>query len=223
MNRRVNGLDAASWILTAGQVCLAAAIAFSGPTHPLPMQFNAAGQVARWGDRAEMAGMVLLLATIAVISLLTRRWPKRTAGAEDDHGTALARFGVVLVLSMIALLSASLTWGWADQPGPRFGMGMIGAILAFIGALLGKTKPNALIGVRLPWTFQSRLAWDKANRLAGRLFFWGGLAGLVAAPFAPQPLGFHALHFGVLAAAVIVIFESWRVWRSDPDRRSSWR
>lgn len=223
MNRRLNGLDAASWILTAGQVCLAAAIGFVGPTHPLPMQFNAGGQVARWGDRAEMATMVLLLATIAVIGLLTRHWPKRTASVGDDHGTALARFGLVLVLSTIALLSACLTWGWVDQPGPRFGMGMVGAMLAFIGAVLGKTKPNALIGVRLPWTFQSRLAWDKANRLAGRLFFWGGLAALIAAPFAPQPLGFHALQFGVLAAAVIVIFESWRVWRSDPDRRSSWR
>ena len=86
------------------------------------------------------------------------------------------------------------------------------------GALLGKTSPNALVGVRTPWTFSSPLAWEKANRLAGRLFFWGGVAGGLAMPFAPQPAGFKAVTLGALAVAAVAVFESWRVWRGDPDR-----
>lgn len=218
MNDRASGLDRASWALTLGQFGLAGAIALFGPTHPLPMHFNADGQVDRWGGRAEMAWLVLGLAAVSAAVTAFGWIAARKGEAHARRGLALAQFATVLVLTLVALLMACLTWDLAGQPGPRFGMAVIGGVVAFVGAVLGKTRPNALIGVRTPWTFTSRLAWDKSNRLAGRLFFWGGLAGLLAAPFAPQPDGFRALQFGVLAVAVIVVFESWRVWMTDPDR-----
>ena len=61
--------------------------------------------------------------------------------------------------------------------------------------------------------------FDRSNRLAGRLFFWIGLAGLAAAPFAPQPLGVYALIGAILIAAALSVLESWRVWRDDPERQ----
>lgn len=81
--------------------------------------------------------------------------------------------------------------------------------------------PNALVGVRTPWTYASRLAWDKANRLAGRLFFWFGLLGFAAAPLVPQPAGMRAVVVATIAIAALAVFESWRVWRDDPERRSA--
>ena len=45
------------------------------------------------------------------------------------------------------------------------------------------------------------------------------LLGLITAPLAPQPLGFSLLIVGVLIAAGWSVFESWRVWRADPDRQ----
>ena len=216
MNGRINRDDAVSWVLTLGQFGLAGAIALFGPTHPLPMHFGFDGQVDRWGDRIEMAGIALVLAVISAVAVLFARRPE-----QDVHllrGRRYSQLAFVSVLSLIALLAACLTWGWLDHPGPRFGMVMISGILAFVGVMLGKTSPNAMIGVRTPWTYASRLAWEKANRLAGRLFFWGGLVGVLAAPIAPQPQGFKAVTFGVLAIAAISVFESWRVWRTDPDR-----
>jgi uncharacterized membrane protein len=163
-----------------------------------------------------MAGVVLLLAGVSTLAALFGRLPD-----QDAHllrGRRYSQTAVVWVTSLIALLAAGLTWGWGDQPGPRLGMLAISAVMAFIGALLGKTSPNALVGVRTPWTFASPLAWEKANRLAGRLFFWGGLASGLAMPFAPQPVGFRVVTVGALAVAAIAVFESWRVWRGDPDR-----
>lgn len=216
MNGRISRGEAVSWILTLGQFGVAGAIAVFGPTHPLPMHFGFDGQVDRWGDRTEMAAFALVLAVISAAAMVFARRPEH-----DAHllrGRRYSQQAVVAVLSLIALLEACLTWSWPSEPGPRFGMLMISAIVAFVGALLGKTSPNAMIGVRTPWTFASRLAWEKANRLAGRLFFWGGLAGGLAAPFAPQPEGLKAVTVGALAVAAISVFESWRVWRSDPDR-----
>ena len=216
MDGQNNRADLSSWILTLGQFGLAGAIAVFGPTHPLPMHFGLDGQVDRWGDRTEMAGIALVLAVISLAAMLFARRPDQETHLLRDR--RYSQRAVVWVLSLIALLEACLTWGWFDQPGPRFGMVVISGLLAFIGVLLGKTSPNAMIGVRTPWTYASRLAWEKSNRLAGRLFFWGGLAGGLAAPFAPQPEGMQAVSLGALAIAAIAVFESWRVWRTDPDR-----
>jgi uncharacterized membrane protein len=208
--------DLSSWILTAGQFGLAGAIAFFGPTRPIPMHFGLDGEVDRWGGRLEMAAVVLLLAVISAVAMLFARRPDQEVHLLRDR--RYSQRAVVWVLSLVALLSACLTWGWFDQPGPRFGMAVISVLLAVVGVLLGKTSPNAMIGVRTPWTYASRLSWEKANRLAGRLFFWGGALGALAAPFAPQPEGLRAVTLGTLLVGAVSVFESWRVWRADPDR-----
>ena len=48
-----------------------------------------------------------------------------------------------------------------------------------------------------------RSAWDKSNRLAGRLLTLVGLAGLVAVPMAPQPVGFHTMMIGIVASGLV--------------------
>ena len=45
------------------------------------------------------------------------------------------------------------------------------------------------------------------------------LAGLMAAPWIGQPAGTYGLVGGALVAAGLSIFESWRVWRADPNRQ----
>ena len=98
-------------------------------------------------------------------------------------------------------------------------MGGISLLFLAIGAFLGRVGPNVAVGVRTPWTFKSKLAWERSNRLAGRLLFLLGLAGLIATPFAPQPAGTTVLIAGVILAALWSVIESWRVWRADPDRQ----
>ena len=99
----------------------------------------------------------------------------------------------------------------------RATMAFQGLVFLGVGAFLGRTRPNPVVGVRTPWSRRSRLAWDKSNRLAGRLLSLLGIAGLLAAPIAPQPLALHLLNAALLAVAVVSTFESWRVWRGDPD------
>ncbi|MGH1560523.1 SdpI family protein [Caulobacter segnis] len=216
MNGEISRVDAASGMLALGQFGLAGCHRPVGPDPPAADAFQRRrprrplGRPAGDGvDDADPGGD---------LDGHRRRPLARDAHGPGRAGQGQALFVAQLVLALIALLNASLTWSLFDQPGPRFGMALVSAVVGVVGAVLGKTSPNGLIGVRTPWTSGSRLAWDKANRLAGRLFFWGGLAGMLAAPFAPQPIGFQAVYFGVLAIAAIAVFESWRVWLIDPDR-----
>ncbi len=107
----------------------------------------------------------------------------------------------------------------AAPPSQGAHMALTALLLLGVGAFLGRVGPNVAVGVRTPWNYKSKLAWERSNRLAGRLMFGLGLVGLIAAPIAPQPLGFSALITGVLIATAWSVFESWRVWRADPDRQ----
>ena len=101
---------------------------------------------------------------------------------------------------------------------PRGLLALMWVIIALKGAAVGKLKPNRFVGLRVSWTRQSRLAWDKSHRALGRILFWGGVIGLATSLVVP-PFATVAMWFATVAAAVAVaLIESWRTWRLDPER-----
>jgi uncharacterized membrane protein len=106
-------------------------------------------------------------------------------------------------------------------PAPTLVLGstfaLMWAIIALKGAGVGKLKPGAAMGLRIPWTLQSRLAWDRAHRTLGRVLFCGGIIGLAMCLVVP-PLISAAMWVGTVGLAVgAALLESWRTWRLDPD------
>lgn len=221
--RRPTGLDLATLLVAAVIGAVALWILFAGPTGPVPMHFDIHGEPDRWGDRTELAGVIGLMAAMAVSLGLPMGWYARRA---DDPARARGlRFGQLISLLAIGGTTAFML---ATILGPTVGLALagpqwitagVGALLVMIGAGMGRVAPNPIIGVRTPWAFKSRTAWDRSNRLAGRLLFWIGLAALIAGPFAPQPYAAFALVAAVIIAATWSAVESWRVWRADPDRQ----
>jgi uncharacterized membrane protein len=216
-------METAALVVAAAQLSLAAFTARYGSTGPVPMHFNAGGVVDRWGDRTEAAWMIAGLAALTLVLVGAIAISLRTNPPSDARrrGLVLAQGILLLVLGGLTLLPVILASpGFDPALGGRVGAATICLVLAVTGAVLGKVPPNALVGVRTPWSLSSRRAWDRSNRLAGRLFFWGGILALPLIPFAPSQIGMAAVTTGVLLIALVVIFESWRVWRADPDRRA---
>jgi uncharacterized membrane protein len=192
-----------------------------GPSHPIPMHFGFSGEVNRWGGRTEAGGLILGMAALSFVGAFGLKSLTSRASRDAEADTAPARWIILGVTSAVCLLMLAQTYGGLGASAPGVLMAFLSGLFALVGAWIGKVGPNPLVGVRTPWAYASRLAWDKSNRLAGRLFFWGGLLGLAASPFAPQPVGVQALLAGVLTAAAASVFESWRVWRNDPDARGA--
>lgn len=204
-------------VAAGAQALLAGLVAQFGAKGPVPMHFDLAGQVDRWGDRREAALMILGLAALSLVgSVLIRRDPRLSPTQAQR-----ARSVLLAVTGLVSLLAAAQGFGLVHGglETSQLVMGLLWLILLVVGAMMGKIPPNAVVGVRTPWTRASRLAWDKSNRLAGRLFFWTGLMGAACAPFTPQPEGLRATTLAILVIAGLCVFESWRVWRRDPDRR----
>ena len=220
---RFTVLDALTALTVVGLAALAIGVQVAGPTTPLPMHFDIHGQPDRWGDRSELASLIGFMAVMAAITAGPMSWyAKRTPDDARRRGLEIGQ-----MVSLLAIVGTSAFMVWmilgrgAAQPGVSMAMtaALMSLLFAVLGAFMGRIAPNPIIGVRTPWNYKSRLAWDRSNRLAGRQFFLGGLAAIVAAPFAPQPMGIVTLITFILASAAWAAFESWRVWRTDPDRQ----
>ncbi|WP_395651464.1 SdpI family protein [Brevundimonas sp.] len=222
---RLTLLDTVTVVMVVVIATLAVWVAVAGPTGPIAMHFDLQGRPDRWGDRREMAGLLAFMTAMTALTAGAMSWyarrsddPSRRRGLEIGQLIALLAIGGTTAILWTAILGQSSVGAGAEAT-TGWTMALMGAIFVATGAFLGRVAPNPLIGVRTPWSFKSRRAWDRSNRLAGRLFFWLGLATLIAAPLVPQPAGFVTLTAAVLIAAAWSVFESWRVWKSDPDRQ----
>lgn len=222
-DRRFTLLDAATAVVAGAILAGAVWVALRGPIGPIPMHFDLQNRPDRWGDRTEFAGLLALMAGMVGLTAGSMSWfaartddPSRRRGLQFGQLVSLLALVVTTGILCKTLLSAV---DGDIAPGLGWGTAGIGLPILVIGAFLGRVGPNPVVGVRTPWSYKSRLAWDRSNRLAGRLFFWLGLAGLLIGPFLRQPVGMTILTVAILVAAGWAAFESWRVWRTDPDRQ----
>lgn len=213
-------LDAATVGLSLMVAGLGLWTVFAGPAELLPIHYDASGQVDDWGTREQVGGILIGLALLTLVLGLGMGVAARRSG--DPARARSLRYGqlvVVLTIPLVSLFAAATSLSGATRIDGAAPVALLSLLLLASGAFLGRVGPNPFIGVRTPWAYKSRLAWDRSNRLAGRLFFVIGLIGLLTAPFAPRPLGLYALLAGIGVAAVWSVIESWRVWRTDPDRQ----
>jgi len=226
--RGLEGIDLAAIAAVGGCLAFGAYVALAGPTGPIPMHMGLDGVVDRWGDRREAGLLMGVIGSITGLAYLLTAWfvRRKPLTVAARRGLWFTQLILVLTTLLLIALFGAIIYSRL-QPGDdassisRLVGAFISVILLLVGALLGKTTPNPWVGVRIYWTLTSRLAWDKANRLLGRLWFLIGLVALPANLLAPQPITL-TLTIGVLiAAAVVAVFESRRVWLADPDRRTA--
>jgi hypothetical protein len=172
-------------------------------------------------DRATDNFPILITCTAMVIAgqrRLAARPPNSGAGrwivASRMAGLAMLA-GATLVIGFYRLVPEAVP---PPPFVPRALFVLMWATIALKGAGIGKLKPGSAAGLRVSWTLQSRVAWDRAHRALGRVLFWGGLIGLATSLVVPLFTSI-ATWFGTVAFAVAAaLMESWRTWRLDPDR-----
>lgn len=53
-------------------------------------------------------------------------------------------------------------------------------LFTLIGNYMGNIRPNYFVGIKVPWTLNNDLVWVRTHKMAGKLWFWGGLTGIAA-------------------------------------------
>lgn len=220
MTPRVSAVDIA--VAAVGLIVIAAGIGVmaAGPAELMPVHYGLDGQADRWGGRLEVGGLIAALGLmILVVAGGMGLAATRTGDPARRRALRMAQLVALIPLLGVALFAGGASLSGATSIAGGLPMAGLSLILLGAGAFMGRVGPNPFVGVRTPWTYKSRLAWDRSNRLAGRLMFVLGLFGLAASAVAPQPAGMIALAAGLGVALLWAVAESWRVWRADPDRQ----
>jgi uncharacterized membrane protein len=164
--------------------------------------------------------VVMLVCTVPFVTV-----HRRLAARGDNGGGSWIVAARATALGVLAAVSIVIVFDmYLRPPVPQIAVRAVfvalWAAIALKGAAAGKFKPGGLLGLRVHWTLSSRLAWDKAHRMLGRVLFWGGLFGLAASFFVPPPVSLVQWIAVIALAVSLALFESWRTWRADPERSS---
>lgn len=188
----------------------------------IPTHWNSAGIADRYSGPWALFRFPAFIAGVSVLFYFIPRWEPR-----HDHLSHSTRAYCWIWLTTVLFLAAlNLLVVWTALGHPvsmdRWLSGGLGLLFIVMGNFLGKIRSNFMFGIRVPWTLSSDLSWNKTHRLAGRLLLIGGVAQIVsiAAGFRGKPLVFLLLGWLGLTIIIAMIY-SYRVWRSDPDRRTS--
>lgn len=173
-------------LLVCIALCLAPliylAFVWQGLPERVPTHFNAAGVPDDYSDKSTLWAIGGLLAALTIglfllLNNLHRIDPKRYGGEPSPSFARLAD-GVVLLVSALnfAMLFAS-----SGHPvaGTKMILPLVGLMFVFLGNVMYSLKPNYFAGIRLPWTLASDDNWKATHRVAGVIWFAGGLAFLV--------------------------------------------
>ena len=184
----------------------------------LPVHWNIAGHVDRYGGKFE--GLLLMpliaLGAYLLLLLLPRIDPNRANYAKFAVPYAAVRLAAICLLAVVEACIALVGFGYPVNVGRIVPFG-VGLLFCVIGNLMPKFQRNWFVGVRTPWTLSSRASWHKTHRLAGRLFIVSGIA-LCALAFIQTPW-MLALVVGMFVVILVwVTAYSYVIWRHDPER-----
>lgn len=189
----------------------------------VPIHWGVDGKID--GYATKTVGLFLLpLITIGVSALF---WvipfiePRRANLEKSAKAYAAIWIALVLLMAAIDVVAVAAALG-ADLDMTLIVFVSIGALFIVIGNYLPKVRSNYLVGIRTPWTLTSDLAWDRTHRAGGRLFVLEGIAFIVVGLLRPAPQAVIAVLVGGIAIMLTFVFVySYRVWRTDPARRSA--
>ena len=173
-------------------------------------------------DRATTDKFPILIMCTTMVIAAQRKLAARPPNSGAGRWIVASRMAGLAMLAVVTLTVG--VYGLVPEAAPAPPLVLRGlfvlmwATVALKGAGVGKLKPGSAVGLRVPWTMQSRVAWDRAHRALGRVLFWGGLIGLATCLVVPLFTSI-AMWFGTVALAVAAaLMESRRTWRLDPDR-----
>lgn len=188
---------------------------WSSAPERIPVHWNLAGEVDRYGGRFEgLFSIPLVTLGVYVLLLFLPRVDPRRANYERFWGYySVLRVCVTLFLILIQAPALLYVFGIEVDVAAMVPV-LVGALFVVTGNVLGKARPNWFFGVRTPWTLSSKRSWIKTHRLGGWTFVALGLLWMLSAFVAPT-WGFLLATAATLAGSLWLIAYSYLVWRQD--------
>ena len=206
--------------LFPGLLVVAVAAAFSVWAYPqLPAQvathFNLHGEPNGWSPRLVAAVLAPALGiVIALVFTVLPHIDPRRANYDKFGPTYWTIANAVLVLvAALHVVTLGKALGWDININRVVSLGL-GGLLALLGNLMTRIRPNWFVGIRTPWTLSSDTVWRKTHRFGGVAFVVAGLCVAATALTAVPWALFAAIGVAAAAGLASVVY-SYVAWRGE--------
>ncbi|MGI5971196.1 MAG: SdpI family protein [Oscillospiraceae bacterium] len=131
--------------------------------------------------------------------------------------------GVVIVFVVFMLAITGMVISESFKPGrlaiSTIVCALVGLLFIFIGNIMPKIKSNFFMGIKTPWTLSSDVVWYRTHRIAGILWFIGGLL-IIVSSFALNDVPLFVLLMAIVVVISVVPFVMSYVWYRKISRNS---
>jgi uncharacterized membrane protein len=206
------------WLVMAAPAVYLA-IVWNKLPEKVAMHFDLQGNPDRYGNKSELITLAIVLIGINAVTYLIltnvyRIDPKKYAAENKDRLYSIA----FAISTFLAAVLCVIIYG-SMQGTVKISMGLIfsgvGLLFAIIGNYLPNLKPNYFAGLRLPWTLENEDNWRKTHRLAGKLFFAGGLLLAVVCLFTPPVASIVIFFTCTMIIVIIPCVYSYRLYKNQ--------
>lgn len=203
--KKFNSMDAAALIIWLLPIAYVAYI-YSWLPSSVPVHFDIDGKPDRYGSRAEFITMqAILIWMSALVYLLLKFLPAIDPKKYVKYGEATFQKLALGLVLFLAALNIAIAYATVDN---NFAVGklilpVVGLLFAFIGNVMNSIKPNYFAGVRTPWTLEDPNTWRSTHRLAGKLWFVGGIGLTIAVLLLPSKAA-RIVFFIIIAILVLI-------------------
>ncbi|HAH04808.1 MAG: hypothetical protein UV78_C0043G0015 [Parcubacteria group bacterium GW2011_GWA2_43_17] len=179
----------------------------------VPVHWNIAGEVDRYGSRFEGAFILPIVVTAMYLLFLFIPLidPKKEKYQQFQNVYHIFRYILILIMWVIYLIASFNGLGYNIRVEIWIPL-TIGLLFIILGNYMGKIKPNWFMGIRTPWTLSNDEVWNKTHRLGGKLFMLMGLL-LMLSPVLPWQSLTLTLIIPVSIIALVPVVYSYLLYR----------
>lgn len=169
----------------------------------VPLHWNIEGEIDRYGEKSELILIPLLLPLLIYVlfTIIPRIDPKRKIKNMGNKYTILKSIMTIFMsaLAMIIIYAALNETLY----NPNYIVLLIGILFALLGNYFKTLRANYFIGIKTPWTLENETVWKETHKLAGKLWFAGGLLIVLTSILLDKKTNFTL--FAVITVFITVI------------------
>ena len=187
---------------------------WNGLPATVPVHWNVKGEIDRYGDKSELLLIPFLLPLLIYIifSLVPLIDPK---GKIKQMGNKYFMLKAAMTIFM-SILAMIIIYAVKNQTlyNPNYIVLLIGVLLLILGNYFKTLRANYFIGIRTPWTLENETVWKETHKLAGKIWFIGGLLVIVSSMLLDPEANFRLFIGVIVVISLIPVIYSFFKFRS---------
>ncbi len=199
------------------------AYVFKDAPATVPIHFGLDGKADGFGDKSSLWTLVIIMAVTSIgvyllLNNLPKIDPKKTAKLSQDMFKKMS-LAVVIFLAALSIIITDAAINGTFMLN-KFLFPLISLFLAYFGNIMISLKPNYFAGIRVPWTLESEDNWKATHRMAGKLWFIGGIVLAVLTLIVPTEAANIFFIIGIAILAIAPIIYSFNYFKKNSKKQS---